>query len=108
VIPVGIGLRRDRIQVTEIEVDGEKARGHLYARGPYAMTVGRPLGFEGDSRDYGQVRAVANEIMRHIQALALESAGRIGQAHAAEGLPLPPPTWAAGIAGTSPFGRSLR
>jgi 1-acyl-sn-glycerol-3-phosphate acyltransferase len=84
VIPVGIGLQRDRIRVTEGKIDGDKAIGHFYLSGPYAITVGRPLAFAGDVQDHERVRAVASQIMHHIRILARESECRIEQAQAAE------------------------
>lgn len=79
VVPVGIGLQRDRIRVTQTGVDGGNVIGHLYTSGPYAMTVGRPLYFEGDVRDRERVRATAAHIMDHIRTLARESDRRVAQ-----------------------------
>ena len=94
VIPIGIGLQRDRIHVTEAVVDGEKAIGHLYPSGPYAITVGRPLYFEGDVQDRERVLDTAGTIMHHIRDLARESESRIRQARAAEAGALPVPAGA--------------
>jgi 1-acyl-sn-glycerol-3-phosphate acyltransferase len=89
VIPVGIGLLRDRIWVTEIKVDGQKVIGHLYLNGPYAITVGQPQHFEGDVQDRERVRAVAGHIMHKIRDLVRESESRIGPAQTAEADTLP-------------------
>jgi 1-acyl-sn-glycerol-3-phosphate acyltransferase len=80
VIPVGIGLQRDRIRVTEAQVDGDKAIGHFYLGGPYAITVGRPLTFAGDVQDRERVRAAAAHIMDHIRNLARQSERRVARA----------------------------
>jgi len=93
VIPVGIGLQRDRIRVTEARVDGDTSTGLFYPSGPYAMTVGGPLYFEGDAQDRERTRAVAGHIMNHIRNLAHESQGRIDQSQAAETVTLPAPAW---------------
>jgi 1-acyl-sn-glycerol-3-phosphate acyltransferase len=77
VIPIGIGLQRDRIRVIEAKVDGDKATGHFYLTGPYAITVGRPLTFAGDVEDRERVRAVAGQIMHHIRDLARQSERRV-------------------------------
>ena len=92
-IAVGIGLQRDRIRVIETEVDGEKAIGHFYTSGPYALTVGRPLTFEGDVLDRERVHAVACHIMNHVRDLARESEARIRRAKATEARTLPAPAW---------------
>jgi 1-acyl-sn-glycerol-3-phosphate acyltransferase len=101
VIPVGIGLQRDRIRVAEARVNGDKTTGHLYLSGPYAITVGRPLTFSGDVQDRERVRAVAGQIMDHIRYLALESERRIEQVQAAETATLPTPAWPARPTGAS-------
>lgn len=83
VIPIGIGVQRDRIRVTETHKDGENVIAHLYSSGPYAMTVGRPLTFHGDVRDDERVHTVAGHIMNQIRNLATESDLRIQPAAAA-------------------------
>jgi 1-acyl-sn-glycerol-3-phosphate acyltransferase len=82
VIPVGIGLQRERIRVIEADVQGDRAVGRFYTAGPYALTVGRPLHFRGDVRDRERVRAVAEDIMSQIRFLAAESEGRANAAPA--------------------------
>jgi len=77
VIPVGIGIDHSRIRVTRTRIDGDIVTGHIYTSGPYAMTVGRPLTFEGDARDRDLVNSAANHIMKQIQRLARESQDRI-------------------------------
>jgi 1-acyl-sn-glycerol-3-phosphate acyltransferase len=89
VIPVGIGLQDDRIRVTETNIDGEKVTGHFYTSGPYAMTVGRPLYFEGDAQDRERVRTATTHIMNHIRSLAHESQSRIQPAKAVQASALP-------------------
>lgn len=91
VIPIGIGLQRDRIHVRRAQIQGDEAVGHFYFRGPYAITVGRPLFFSGDVRDRVRVRAVADQIMKRIENLACESESRIQSAMPwkTSGLPFP-------------------
>jgi 1-acyl-sn-glycerol-3-phosphate acyltransferase len=97
VIPVGIGLQHDRIRITETDMDGERVTGHLYASGPYAMTVGRPLYFEGDAQDRERVSAATTQIMNHIRYLAYESQNRIQLSPAAEVNPHPTLDFPVGI-----------
>jgi 1-acyl-sn-glycerol-3-phosphate acyltransferase len=77
VVPVGIGLDRQRIQLAETIVDGKPEVGTWYIRGPYAVTVGEPLWFAGDVEDRGYVRSVAERIMGRIIKLAGQSTCRI-------------------------------
>jgi len=77
VIPVGISLDADRIQIVQTEVKGTMEPGTWYLHGPYGVTVGEPIQFKGslDNREY--VRSVAETIMQEISLLAQESAARI-------------------------------
>ena len=51
VIPVGIGLQRERIRLVETEMEGKPEVTTGYLGGPYAMTVSQPLRFAGDVED---------------------------------------------------------
>lgn len=73
VIPVGIHLQRERIHFRETTVDGKTEVARWYFHGPYAMTVGEPMHFEGGVEDQGYVRAVSERIMQRIVRLARES-----------------------------------
>ena len=108
VIPVGIGLQQERIRALGADIQGSKATGHFYTSGPYAMTVGQPLYFEGDVQDHERVRAVAGQIMNHIRSLAHESECRIRTAQATEADALRAPAWPASTAGAPAPARSLR
>jgi 1-acyl-sn-glycerol-3-phosphate acyltransferase len=77
VIPIGIGLQRERIRVVQANIEGEKATGHFYPSGHYAVTVGQPLFFEGDVMDYQYVNVVSDRILQHIKKLADQSDNRI-------------------------------
>jgi 1-acyl-sn-glycerol-3-phosphate acyltransferase len=69
VIPIGISLQRERIRFIDIA--------RFYLRGPYAMTVGRPMQFSGDVTDRDQVVAVSERIRQRILSLSYQSAQRI-------------------------------
>jgi 1-acyl-sn-glycerol-3-phosphate acyltransferase len=76
VFPVGIHLRKDRIHSLKSIVDGKEEIGHWYIRGPYNVTVGKPLRFSGDIENHELVRNVAHDIMLKIMRLAYESEQR--------------------------------
>jgi 1-acyl-sn-glycerol-3-phosphate acyltransferase len=73
VIPVGIHVERERINFIETTVDDKTEIARWYLRGPYAMTVGEPMRFEGDVQDREYVRTVSERIMQRIVCLARES-----------------------------------
>lgn len=79
VIPVGIHLARERLHVIRSVVKGQEEFGRWYLRGPYHVTVGRPIQFTGQVDDHERVRAVAKMVMHHIIELARESENRFKQ-----------------------------
>ena len=81
VVPVGIYLPRERNWVVSRMTNGRHTVGYWYLRGPYGMTVGEPMTFEGSVDDRERVREVTASIMRRIIRLAAESEQRVtGQA----------------------------
>ena len=76
IIPIGIHLPRERIHVVESKYSGISATGRWYLRGPYAMTVGKPMVFKGDVKDREYVREVGERIIQSIAHLAQQSARR--------------------------------
>lgn len=87
VIPIGIHLLRERIHSIISHIEGQEEEGRWYFRGPYNMTVGRPLYFRGDVEDRQYVRQVSKAIMSHIMELAHQSGDRMQQGPTP--LPLP-------------------
>jgi 1-acyl-sn-glycerol-3-phosphate acyltransferase len=77
VIPVGIHLQQERIRFVETEVDGQTEMARWYWRGPYAVTVGEPMQFQGDVEDWAYVRSVSQRIMERISQLSHQSAARM-------------------------------
>ena len=79
VIPVGIGLDRQRIHKMETVVDGKTETSLWCLSGPYAMTLGAPQVYCGDVEDRERVREVTACIMQQIGRLAQESQARVEQ-----------------------------
>ncbi len=77
VIPVGIYLPRERTLSITSGISGKKTTANWYLRGPYSVTVGQPMKFEGNAEDREQVRGVTHSIMESIRALAQESEQRL-------------------------------
>jgi 1-acyl-sn-glycerol-3-phosphate acyltransferase len=77
IIPVGIGLLRDRIRLINTRVAGKPEVGTWYFGGPYAMTVGAPLRFEGERDDRAAVRTMTDRLMSRIAQLAQHSDRRL-------------------------------
>lgn len=77
VIPVGIYLPRERTLRITSGISGKETTANWYLRGPYSVTVGQPMKFEGNAEDREQVRGVTLSIMVRIRALAQESEQRL-------------------------------
>ncbi len=80
VIPVGVSLDTDYIRQLPSTVDGETRMASWYAFGPYALTVGEPMFFQGDPDDRELVRSVCDQVMARIATLSHEGAQRMRSA----------------------------
>ncbi|KAF0110860.1 MAG: 1-acyl-sn-glycerol-3-phosphate acyltransferase [Chloroflexi bacterium] len=76
VFPVGIHLQKNRIHSLKSTVSGQVEIGHWYLRGPYNITVGKPMRFSGNVENHDYVKDVAHQIMLKIMRLAYESEQR--------------------------------
>jgi 1-acyl-sn-glycerol-3-phosphate acyltransferase len=77
VVPLGIYLADKGCKRFPTNLEGEADIITWYLRGPYAITIGKPLHFSGDSNDKPLVRRTAEIIMEHIRLLAQESRQRV-------------------------------
>jgi 1-acyl-sn-glycerol-3-phosphate acyltransferase len=79
VIPIGIYLSDKGCRRIPATFDGEPDIVTWYLRGPYAITIGKPMHFRGDVNDKDFVRKVSENIMQNIRALVLDSQRRVCQ-----------------------------
>jgi len=79
VIPIGIYLSDKGCRRIPATFEGEPDIVTWYLRGPYAITIGKPMHFHGDVNDKDFVRKVSKNIMQSIRALALDSQRRVCQ-----------------------------
>ena len=92
VIPIGIAVNSKNILRIKTMVDGVEETGTWYLRGPYAITVGEAMFFDGDStraNDRETVHQVTDQIAARIAALSQESARRLEAARQPEYLSHP-------------------
>jgi len=76
VVPIGIHLRDENCKRVPTTLEGEPDIITWYLKGPYAITIGKPLHFQGDADDRPTVKSVAENIMGHIRSLSQESKQR--------------------------------
>jgi 1-acyl-sn-glycerol-3-phosphate acyltransferase len=77
VIPVGIYMPREKSVKISSNLSGGPTTGYWYLYGPYNVTVGKPIRFEGDPADKTYVQSVSRNIMQWIHMLAQESEQRL-------------------------------
>jgi 1-acyl-sn-glycerol-3-phosphate acyltransferase len=77
VIPIGIYFRRERARALVSKFHGKSETGYWFLRGPYGVTVGEPMRFEGDVEDRVRVKSISEIIMEAINSLALASQRRL-------------------------------
>jgi len=73
VVPIGIHLRNENCKRVPTTIEGNPETITWYLRGPYVITVGKPLYFQGDANDRPTVKTIAENVMEHICALSQES-----------------------------------
>jgi 1-acyl-sn-glycerol-3-phosphate acyltransferase len=73
VVPIGIHLHDENCRRVPTVLEGEPDVITWYLRGPYAITIGKPLHFHGDANDRPLVKTIAETVMEHIRALSQES-----------------------------------
>lgn len=77
VVPIGIYFRRERARALVSKFHGKSETGYWYLRGPYGVTIGEPMQFQGDVEDRVHVRSISEIIMQTINSLALASQKRL-------------------------------
>ena len=77
VIPVGIYFQRERARALVSKFNGRSETGYWFLRGPYGVTVGQPMWFNGDIDDHIGVKSISTIIMDVINSLALASQRRL-------------------------------
>lgn len=76
VVPVGIFLNDKGCRRIPATFNGEPDIVTWYLHGPYAITIGKSVTYQGDANDKDLVRKVAETIMQSIRSLAMASERR--------------------------------
>jgi len=77
VIPIGLHLEEQQITPLMSRAGSEDVVGYWYFKGPYSITVGHPMSFQGDVEDRELVRGVSRKVMDRIIMLARQSERRM-------------------------------
>jgi 1-acyl-sn-glycerol-3-phosphate acyltransferase len=73
VVPIGIHLQDENCRCVPTILEDEPDVITWYLHGPYAITLGKPLRFQGDANDRPLVKTIAENVMEQIRVLARES-----------------------------------
>lgn len=77
IIPVGIGVKEKNVKVLSSMIKGIREWSKWYFKGPYAMTVGKPIKITGNVENREQVKKLSGWLSEKISGLQNESAVRI-------------------------------
>ncbi len=77
VIPVGIYFHRERARRFISKFGNRTETGYWYLKGPYSITIGKPMKFQGSVEDRPYVKSITKRIMDVINSLALASQNRM-------------------------------
>lgn len=77
VIPIGISLESEKLHHIHTKVEGKPEVGTWYLHGPYAMTVGEAVTYQGNTEDRERVHEVTGQIMQRIGVLCQHSRRRL-------------------------------
>jgi len=79
VVPIGIHLQGENCKRVPTTLEGRPDIITWYLNGPYAVTIGKPIHFQGNANDCPTVKSIAETIMEHIHNLTRESKQRLWQ-----------------------------
>lgn len=77
IIPIGISVLKKNIKCIKSRINGTIEWGKWYFRGPYTMTIGKPIFLKGNVKKHNNVKKLSNFIAKKILFLANESASRL-------------------------------
>ncbi|HNT75384.1 MAG TPA: lysophospholipid acyltransferase family protein [Anaerolineae bacterium] len=77
IIPIGIHLLQEKVKLITSIIEGETVLIRWPFRGPYTMTIGSALHFNGDVENWDTVRTVGQQVMAHIERLVEQARERM-------------------------------
>jgi hypothetical protein len=77
IIPIGISVKSKNIRWIRSIIKGVQEWGKWYLKGPYAITIGKPINLKGSVGNWNQVRKISAWLGEKISKLEKESRIRI-------------------------------
>ena len=73
IVPLGIGVRKNNVRKIKSIIKGVQEWGKWYFRGPYAISIGKPINISGNAENKPKVRYLSAWLSEKISKLAKES-----------------------------------
>lgn len=77
IVPIGISIKEKNVRWIKSMIKGVQEWGKWYFKGPYALSIGKPIHFRGDIEDRNKVKHMSSWLGRKISGLAKESSNRL-------------------------------
>lgn len=77
IIPIGIGIKKKNIKTFKSVIKGIKEWGKWYLKGPYALTIGKPLNIYGTLENRERIKKLSGWLTEKIFKLQEESIKRL-------------------------------
>ena len=76
-IPIGISVKRKNIRLMKSIIKGVQEWGKWYFRGPYAITIGKPISLKGGVGNWDNVKKLSSKLGGIISLLEKDGAKRL-------------------------------
>ncbi len=77
IVPMGIGVKQKNVRNIKSFIKGVQEWGRWYFKGPYAISIGRPIKLTGDVEDRKKIKSLSSWLSEKVSTLAKESNRRL-------------------------------
>lgn len=77
IFPIGISVKRRNVKFLKSVIKGVQEWGKWYFKGPYALTIGKPISIAGSVADRINVKRQSSRLIKRISLLREESQKRL-------------------------------
>ena len=77
IIPIGISVKEKNVKWIKSVIKGVQEWGKWYFKGPYVLSIGKPISLRGNVEDRNKVKYLTNWLGKKVSGLAKESRNRL-------------------------------
>lgn len=77
IIPIGISVKEKNVKWIKSVIKGVQEWGKWYFKGPYALSIGKPINLRGNVENRNKVKYLTNWLSKKISGLAKESRNKL-------------------------------